>query len=91
LPEHGYSVTDGGPTQNAGLAVAYAAASQGVPALVYVPAAAPPAAFAALMTGTYRPAEGERIAVVVCGANTDPATLATPPSLSGTCEKGSSA
>lgn len=33
------------------------------------------AAFAALLTGSYQPAEGERIAVVVCGANTDPATL----------------
>ena len=32
-------------------------------------------AFAALTAGAYRPAEGERIAVVVCGANTDPATL----------------
>lgn len=32
-------------------------------------------AFAALIAGAYRPAEGERIAVVVCGANTDPATL----------------
>lgn len=32
-------------------------------------------AFAALASGAYRPAEGERIAVVVCGANTDPATL----------------
>jgi hypothetical protein len=25
--------------------------------------------------GAYQPGEGERIAVVVCGANTDPATL----------------
>jgi threonine dehydratase len=33
-------------------------------------------ALAALLTGAYQPAEGERIAVVVCGANTDPATLA---------------
>jgi threonine dehydratase len=32
-------------------------------------------AFAALLAGTYQPREGERIAVVVCGANTDPATL----------------
>ena len=32
-------------------------------------------AFAALLSGAYRPAEGERIAVVLCGANTDPATL----------------
>jgi threonine dehydratase len=33
-------------------------------------------AFAALLTGAYRPSDGERIAVVLCGANTDPATLA---------------
>jgi threonine dehydratase len=33
-------------------------------------------ALAALLTGAYQPAEGERVAVVVCGANTDPATLA---------------
>jgi threonine dehydratase len=32
-------------------------------------------AFAALLAGVYQPSEGERIAVVVCGANTDPATL----------------
>jgi threonine dehydratase len=32
-------------------------------------------AFAALLAGAYQPREGERIAVVVCGANTDPATL----------------
>ncbi|AWB94116.1 threonine/serine dehydratase [Aeromicrobium chenweiae] len=32
-------------------------------------------AFAALVTGAYRPAQGERVAVVLCGANTDPATL----------------
>lgn len=42
--------------------------------LVVEPAAA--AAVAALTTGAYRPAPGERVAVVVCGANTDPATLA---------------
>jgi threonine dehydratase len=30
------------------------------------------AAFAALHTGGYRPAAGERVAVVLCGANTDP-------------------
>jgi threonine dehydratase len=34
------------------------------------------AAFAALTTGAYRPAEGERVAVVLCGANTDPSDLA---------------
>ncbi|MBG0816206.1 threonine/serine dehydratase [Planomonospora sp. ID82291] len=34
------------------------------------------AALAALRCGAYRPAPGERVAVIVCGANTDPATLA---------------
>lgn len=34
------------------------------------------AALAALLAGAYQPADGERVAVVVCGANTDPATLA---------------
>jgi threonine dehydratase len=33
------------------------------------------AAFAALISGAYQPGDGERIAVVLCGANTDPATL----------------
>ncbi len=32
-------------------------------------------AMAALLSGAYVPEEGERVAVVVCGANTDPATL----------------
>lgn len=32
-------------------------------------------AYAALTSGVYRPASGERVVVVVCGANTDPATL----------------
>lgn len=32
-------------------------------------------AYAALTSGRYVPASGERVAVVVCGANTDPATL----------------
>ncbi|SCX43691.1 threonine dehydratase [Klenkia marina] len=36
------------------------------------------AAHAALVTGGYRPADGERVVTVLCGANTDPATLATP-------------
>jgi threonine dehydratase len=31
---------------------------------------------AALLTGAYQPAEGERVAVVLCGANTDPGDLA---------------
>jgi threonine dehydratase len=33
------------------------------------------AAFAALTSKAYVPAEGERVAVVLCGANTDPADL----------------
>ena len=33
------------------------------------------AAYAALTSGAYRPAAGERVVVVICGANTDPATL----------------
>ena len=33
-------------------------------------------AMAALLFGGYVPADGERVAVVICGANTDPATLA---------------
>jgi threonine dehydratase len=33
------------------------------------------AAFAALSSGAYQPVEGERVAVVVCGANTDIRTL----------------
>jgi threonine dehydratase len=33
------------------------------------------AAFAALRSGAYQPADGERVAVVVCGANTDIRTL----------------
>jgi threonine dehydratase len=32
-------------------------------------------AYAALASGVYQPASGERVVVVVCGANTDPATL----------------
>ncbi len=34
------------------------------------------AALAALVSGAYRPAPGETVAVLVCGANTDPAGLA---------------
>lgn len=41
--------------------------------LVAEPAGA--AAYAALLSGAYRPTAGERVAVVVCGSNTDPATL----------------
>jgi threonine dehydratase len=33
------------------------------------------AAFAALHSGAYVPAEGERVAVILCGANTDPASV----------------
>ena len=33
------------------------------------------AAYAAILDGAYVPAEGERVVVVVCGANTDPSTL----------------
>ena len=33
------------------------------------------ASLAALLTGAYRPAPGERVVVVVCGANTDPSTV----------------
>jgi len=33
------------------------------------------AAWAALLSGAYRPAPGERVAVVVCGGNVDLATL----------------
>ena len=32
-------------------------------------------AYAALLSGAYSPADGERVCVVVCGANTDPKTL----------------
>ncbi|SEF24935.1 threonine dehydratase [Amycolatopsis pretoriensis] len=35
-------------------------------------------AFAALLAGAYRPSPGERVAVLLCGANTDPATLTSP-------------
>ncbi|WP_084962320.1 threonine/serine dehydratase [Thermoactinospora rubra] len=35
------------------------------------------AAFAALLSGAYVPEQGERVAVVICGANTDPATLSS--------------
>ncbi len=35
-------------------------------------------AFAALLSGAYRPSPVERVAVLLCGANTDPATLTSP-------------
>ena len=41
--------------------------------VVLEPGAAAPVA--ALLSGAYRPAEGERVAVVLCGANTDPSDL----------------
>lgn len=37
------------------------------------------AALAALTCGAYRPAPGERVAVVLCGANTDPSDLVAAP------------
>jgi threonine dehydratase len=33
------------------------------------------AAYAALTSGAYEPGPGERVAVILCGANTDPAGL----------------
>ncbi|MCY1241947.1 hypothetical protein D9M72_548800 [compost metagenome] len=33
------------------------------------------AAFAALASGAYVPTQSERVAVILCGANTDPSTL----------------
>jgi threonine dehydratase len=33
------------------------------------------AAYAALTSGAYVPADGERVAVILCGANTDPSTV----------------
>jgi threonine dehydratase len=39
-------------------------------------AAAP---LAAVLSGVYRPGDGERVAVVLCGANTDPSDLAADP------------
>ena len=35
------------------------------------------AAFAALASGAYRPAAAERVGVLLCGGNVDPAVLAT--------------
>jgi threonine dehydratase len=35
---------------------------------------------AALLGGAYTPGDGERVAVVLCGANTDPSDLGSPPS-----------
>lgn len=37
-------------------------------------------AFAALTAGVYKPAPGERVGVILCGANTDPARLFNTPS-----------
>ena len=33
-------------------------------------------AYAGLLSGAYSPADGERVCVIICGANTDPTTLA---------------
>lgn len=41
------------------------------------------AAFAALLCGAYRPQADERVGVLVCGANVDPATLAGGPEPAG--------
>ena len=41
------------------------------------------AAFAALTSGAYKPREGERVAVIVCGANTDASTLENSPQPAG--------
>ena len=35
------------------------------------------AAYAALISGAYRPADGERVVILLCGANTDPSDLST--------------
>ena len=34
------------------------------------------AALAALLSGAYRPQDGERVGVLMCGGNTDPSVLA---------------
>jgi threonine dehydratase len=44
--------------------------------LALEPGAAVPVA--ALLAGAYRPEPDERVAVVLCGANTDPSDLAVP-------------
>ncbi|GAA3698220.1 hypothetical protein GCM10023081_39000 [Arthrobacter ginkgonis] len=36
-------------------------------------------AWAALSSRAYLPADGERVAVIICGANTDPCTLGDQP------------
>jgi threonine dehydratase len=36
------------------------------------------AAFAALASGAYRPARGERVGVLLCGGNVDPRTVVDP-------------
>ena len=41
------------------------------------------AAFAAILCGAYRPQADERVGVLVCGANVDPATLAGGPEPAG--------
>jgi threonine dehydratase len=46
------------------------------------------AAFAALTSGAYVPGDGERVAVIVCGANTDPCTLEIQPDVGGDARGG---
>ncbi|RKR30367.1 threonine/serine dehydratase [Arthrobacter oryzae] len=46
------------------------------------------AAFAALASGAYVPGDGERVAVIVCGANTDPCTLEIQPDVGGDARGG---
>jgi threonine dehydratase len=80
IPPVGVVAASGG---NHGAAVAYAAMTLGVPAKIFVPQITSPAkldrmrdygadlaAFAALSSGRYRPAAGERVGVLVCGGNT---------------------
>jgi threonine dehydratase len=61
---------------NAGLAVAYAAARRRLWEQLRVVAEPGGAcALAALTSGAWRPGRGERVAVIVCGGNTDPGDL----------------
>ena len=56
-----------------------------VTALVAEPGGA--AAFAALCSGAYRPAPGERIGVVISGGNTTAVDFAAPPARSSTARR----
>ena len=76
MPAAGVVVASGG---NAGIAVATAAQSLGVACEVFLPEVSSPAkrtALAALWTGLVQPAAHERVAVIVCGADLDQASLA---------------